>query len=108
MRTAPSHSETRHRDPRNAKAASKTDGAMPQMSDTVTISDGIPKGTPGMTHGLVSREVIADPIETVCQTAVWTACRWRWLRQQKGPMIAIARLNIPTIFVYGGTITGPR
>jgi dihydroxy-acid dehydratase len=81
-------------------------GAMPQTFGTITVSDGISMGTEGMKYSLVSREVIADSIETVCQAAsvdglvAIGACD----KNMPGAMIAIARLNIPSIFVYGGTI----
>ena len=80
-------------------------GAMPQMFGTITVSDGISMGTTGMKYSLVSREVIADSIETVCNAAsmdgviVIGACD----KNMPGAMIALARLNIPAIFVYGGT-----
>ena len=57
-----------------AEAALKAAGAMPQTFGTITISDGISMGTEGMKYSLVSREVIADSIETVCQGRAWTAC----------------------------------
>jgi dihydroxy-acid dehydratase len=81
-------------------------GAMPQTFGTITVSDGISMGTEGMKYSLVSREVIADSIETVCNAAsvdglmTIGACD----KNMPGAMIAIARLNIPSIFVYGGTI----
>lgn len=79
---------------------------MPQVFGTITVSDGISQGTEGMRYSLVSREVIADSIETVCQAqqvdglVVIGGCD----KNMPGAMIAIARLNIPSIFVYGGTI----
>lgn len=79
---------------------------MPQMFGTITVSDGISQGTEGMKYSLVSREIIADSIETVCQAAsvdgllAIGACD----KNMPGAMIAIARLNIPSIFIYGGTI----
>ena len=79
---------------------------MPQTFGTITVSDGISMGTEGMKYSLVSREVIADSIETVCQAQsadgllAIGACD----KNMPGAMIAIARLNIPSIFVYGGTI----
>ncbi|PSP00127.1 MAG: dihydroxy-acid dehydratase [Cyanobacteria bacterium QS_7_48_42] len=83
------------------------DGAgMPQMFGTITVSDGISMGTEGMKYSLVSREVIADSIETVSQAQSMDGvlaiggCD----KNMPGAMIAIARLNIPAIFVYGGTI----
>lgn len=81
-------------------------GTMPQIFGTITVSDGISQGTEGMKYSLVSREVIADSIETVCQAQsvdgllAIGACD----KNMPGAMIAIARLNIPAIFIYGGTI----
>jgi dihydroxy-acid dehydratase len=81
-------------------------GMMPQVFGTITVSDGISMGTEGMKYSLVSREVIADSIETVCQAQsvdgllAVGGCD----KNMPGAMIAIARLNIPAIFVYGGTI----
>ena len=58
-----------------AEAALRAAGAMPQVFGTITVSDGISMGTEGMKYSLVSREVIADSIETVVQRArAWTAC----------------------------------
>ena len=80
--------------------------AMPQIFGTITVSDGISMGTEGMKYSLVSREVIADSIETVCSAAevdglvAIGGCD----KNMPGAMMAIARLNIPSIFVYGGTI----
>ena len=79
---------------------------MPQTFGTITVSDGISMGTEGMKYSLVSREVIADSIETVCQAQAMDGlvaiggCD----KNMPGAMIAIARLNIPPVFVYGGTI----
>src|SRR6267142_523232 len=81
-------------------------GTMPQVFGTITVSDGISMGTEGMKYSLVSREVIADSIETVCQAQAVDGllavggCD----KNMPGAMIAIARMNIPSIFVYGGTI----
>jgi dihydroxy-acid dehydratase len=78
---------------------------MPQVFGTITVSDGISMGTKGMKYSLVSREVIADSIETVCNAQCMDGvlaiggCD----KNMPGAMIAIARLNIPAIFVYGGT-----
>jgi dihydroxy-acid dehydratase len=89
-----------------AMAALHLAGAMPQVFGTITVSDGISMGTEGMKYSLVSREVIADSIETVCQgqsmdgLVAIGGCD----KNMPGAMIAIARLNIPAIFVYGGTI----
>lgn len=80
--------------------------AMPQLFGTITISDGISMGTEGMKYSLVSREVIADSIETVCngQSMDGVLAIGGCDKNMPGAMIAIARLNIPAIFVYGGTI----
>jgi dihydroxy-acid dehydratase len=76
-------------------------GVMPQVFGTITVSDGISMGTEGMKYSLVSREVIADSIETVCDGVLAVGgCD----KNMPGAMIAIARLNIPAVFVYGGTI----
>ena len=89
-----------------AVAALRASGTMPQTFGTITVSDGISQGTEGMKYSLVSREVIADSIETVCQAqsvdglVAIGGCD----KNMPGAMIAIARLNIPSIFVYGGTI----
>lgn len=81
-------------------------GAMPQRFGTITISDGISMGTEGMKYSLVSREVIADSIETVCngQSLDGVLAIGGCDKNMPGAMIAIARMNIPAIFVYGGTI----
>src|SRR5437867_6207671 len=89
-----------------AEAALKAAGVMPQMFGTITVSDGISMGTVGMKYSLVSREVIADSIETACNAQCMDGllavggCD----KNMPGAMIAIARMNIPAIFVYGGTI----
>ncbi|HUO05433.1 MAG TPA: dihydroxy-acid dehydratase [Candidatus Binataceae bacterium] len=89
-----------------AEAAIRAAGAMPQMFGTITVSDGISMGTEGMKFSLVSREVIADSIETACNAQAMDGvvtvggCD----KNMPGAMIAIARMNIPAIFVYGGTI----
>jgi dihydroxy-acid dehydratase len=89
-----------------AVAALKSSGANPQLFGTPTISDGIGMGTEGMKYSLVSREVIADCIET-CVNGQWMdgvvvigGCD----KNMPGGMIAIARTNVPAIYVYGGTI----
>ncbi|MDR9404641.1 MAG: dihydroxy-acid dehydratase, partial [Halothece sp. Uz-M2-17] len=88
-----------------AEAAFKEAGAMPQMFGTITISDGISMGTEGMKYSLVSRDVIADSIETVCngQSMDGVLAIGGCDKNMPGAMIAMARLNIPSIFVYGGT-----
>jgi dihydroxy-acid dehydratase len=89
-----------------AEAAARSANAMPQIFGTITVSDGISMGTEGMKYSLVSREVIADSIETACNAqamdgvVVVGGCD----KNMPGAMIAIARMNIPAIFVYGGTI----
>ena len=89
-----------------AVAALKASGANPQLFGTPTISDGIGMGTEGMKYSLVSREVIADSIET-CVNGQWMdgvvvigGCD----KNMPGGMMAIARTNVPAIYVYGGTI----
>lgn len=84
----------------------KEAGAMPQMFGTITISDGISMGTEGMKYSLVSREVIADSIETACngQSMDGLLAIGGCDKNMPGAMLAIARMNVPAIFVYGGTI----
>jgi dihydroxy-acid dehydratase len=89
-----------------AIATIKQEGANPQVFGTPTISDGMSMGTEGMKYSLISREVIADCIETVVNG--------QWLdgcvviggcdKNMPGGMIALARTNVPGIYVYGGTI----
>lgn len=86
--------------------AIKEAGANPQVFGTPTISDGMSMGTEGMKFSLISREVIADCIET--------AVNGQWMdgcvviggcdKNMPGGMIAMARTNVPSIYVYGGTI----
>jgi dihydroxy-acid dehydratase len=89
-----------------AETSLRQAGAMPQLFGTITVSDGISMGTEGMKYSLVSREVIADAIETACSGQSMDAvlaiggCD----KNMPGAMIAMARMNIPAIFVYGGTI----
>ncbi|KVF76780.1 dihydroxy-acid dehydratase [Burkholderia diffusa] len=89
-----------------AVAAVKAADANPQIFGTPTISDGMSMGTEGMKYSLVSREVIADCIETCVQgqwmdgVVVVGGCD----KNMPGGMIALARLNVPGIYVYGGTI----
>ncbi len=91
---------------RRAEKAALDAGAMPQMFGTITVSDGISMGTEGMKYSLVSREVIADSIETACNAQSMDAllaiggCD----KNMPGAMLAMARMNVPSIFVYGGTI----
>jgi dihydroxy-acid dehydratase len=91
---------------KRAGEAIRAAGAMPQVFGTITVSDGIAMGTEGMKYSLVSREVIADSIETACNAQAMDGvltvggCD----KNMPGAMMAIARMNIPAIFVYGGTI----
>jgi dihydroxy-acid dehydratase len=91
---------------KRAEAGVRVAGAMPQMFGTITISDGISMGTEGMKYSLVSRDVIADSIETACngQSMDGVLAIGGCDKNMPGAMIAIARMNIPAIFVYGGTI----
>ncbi|MEL6159114.1 MAG: dihydroxy-acid dehydratase [Cyanobacteria bacterium J06623_5] len=88
------------------EAALREAGAMPAMFGTITISDGISMGTEGMKYSLVSREVIADSIETACtgQSMDGVLAIGGCDKNMPGAIIAIARMNIPAVFVYGGTI----
>ncbi|MGF6174673.1 dihydroxy-acid dehydratase [Ensifer sp. 4252] len=89
-----------------AVAAIKAAGANPQVFGTPTISDGMSMGTEGMKYSLVSREVIADCVETSVQgqwmdgVLVIGGCD----KNMPGGMIGILRANVPAIYVYGGTI----
>ncbi|KQY72747.1 MULTISPECIES: dihydroxy-acid dehydratase [Ensifer] len=89
-----------------AVAAIKAAGANPQIFGTPTISDGMSMGTEGMKYSLVSREVIADCVETSVQgqwmdgVLVLGGCD----KNMPGGMIGILRANVPAIYVYGGTI----
>ena len=89
-----------------AKSEIKRSNGMPQMFGTITVSDGISMGTEGMKCSLVSREVIADSIEAVCRGANMDAviCVGGCDKNMPGALIAMVRLDIPSIFVYGGTI----
>ncbi len=89
-----------------AEAAIHAAGAMPQIFGTITVSDGISMGTEGMKFSLVSREVIADSIETVvnAQRMDGILAVGGCDKNMPGALIAMARLDIPSIFVYGGTI----
>src|SRR6201996_2771681 len=81
-------------------------GSKPLIFNTITISDGISMGTQGMKYSLVSREVIADSIETVmgCELLDGLVAIGGCDKNMPGCMMAIARLNRPAVFVYGGTI----
>lgn len=81
-------------------------GGKAVVFNTITISDGISMGTEGMKYSLVSREVIADSIETVvgCQGFDGVVAIGGCDKNMPGCLIALARLNRPAVFVYGGTI----
>jgi len=89
-----------------AMTALKEAGAMPQVFGTPTVTDGIGMGTEGMKYSLVSREVIADSIETSVNGQLMDGvlavggCD----KNMPGAMMAMARMNVPAIFVYAGTI----
>ncbi len=89
-----------------AEAAIRQAGGMPQTFGTITVSDGISMGTEGMKYSLVSRDIIADSIEAVCsaQSVDGVLAVGGCDKNMPGAMIAIARMNIPAVFVYGGTI----
>jgi dihydroxy-acid dehydratase len=76
------------------------------LFNTITISDGISMGTLGMRYSLISREVIADSIETVvgCQSFDGVVAIGGCDKNMPGCIIGLARLNRPSIFVYGGSI----
>ncbi len=91
---------------REAAAGADAAGAKSIVFNTITVSDGISNGTPGMSYSLVSREVIADSIETVVGAEGFDGlvtiggCD----KNMPGCAMAMARLNRPSVFVYGGTI----
>lgn len=89
-----------------AKAGARAAGGAPLIFNTITVSDGISMGTAGMRYSLPSRDLIADSIETVVEGesldgfVAIGGCD----KNMPGCMMAIARLDLPSIFVYGGTI----
>src|SRR3569833_4174451 len=91
---------------REAVSGADAAGGKGVLFNTITVSDGISMGSPGMRYSLVSREVIADSIETVVGAAGMDGyvaiggCD----KNMPGALIAIARMNRPAVFVYGGTI----
>ncbi|MEO1325748.1 MAG: dihydroxy-acid dehydratase [Pseudomonadota bacterium] len=94
----------------SASGAAEANGK-PVQFNTISVSDGISMGTPGMRYSLVSREIIADSIEAVCAAQGFDGlvtiggCD----KNMPGCVIAMARLNRPSVFVYGGTIQpGPQ
>jgi dihydroxy-acid dehydratase len=86
--------------------AVKESGANPQVFGTPTISDGMSMGTEGMKYSLISREVIADCIETVVNGQWMDGCVviGGCDKNMPGGMIGMLRTNVPSIYVYGGTI----
>lgn len=91
---------------REAESGANAAGGKAIVFNTITISDGISMGTEGMKYSLVSREVIADSIETVvgCQGMDGFVAIGGCDKNMPGALIAMARLNRPSVFVYGGTI----
>ncbi|MFN5560299.1 MAG: dihydroxy-acid dehydratase [Opitutaceae bacterium] len=91
---------------REAEAGANAAGGKAIVFGTITISDGISMGTPGMRYSLVSREVIADSIETVAGAEGFDALVTIGGCDKNMPacVMAMARLNRPSVFVYGGTI----
>lgn len=91
---------------RQAEAGANAAGGKAVIFGTITISDGISMGTEGMKYSLVSREVIADSIETVmgCEGFDGLVAIGGCDKNMPGCLIAMARLNRPSVFVYGGTI----
>jgi len=89
-----------------AMDALKSAGAMPQVFGFPTVTDGIGMGTEGMKYSLVSREVIADSIEVAVQGQLMdgVVCVGGCDKNMPGSMMAMARINVPGIFVYAGTI----
>jgi dihydroxy-acid dehydratase len=89
-----------------AMAALKSAGAMPQVFGFPTVTDGIGMGTEGMKYSLVSREVIADSIEVAVQGQLMDGvlCVGGCDKNMPGSMMAMARIDVPGIFVYAGTI----
>ncbi|HUD48409.1 MAG TPA: dihydroxy-acid dehydratase [Candidatus Baltobacteraceae bacterium] len=91
---------------REAEAGANRAGAKAIIFNTITVSDGISMGSEGMKYSLVSREVIADSIETVvaCEGMDGFVAIGGCDKNMPGALMAIARLNRPAVFVYGGTI----
>jgi dihydroxy-acid dehydratase len=91
---------------RLAAAGAESAGAKAITFNTITVSDGISMGTPGMRYSLVSREVIADSIETVvgAQGFDGVVAIGGCDKNMPGCLMALARLDRPAVFVYGGTI----
>ena len=91
---------------RHAARGAEAAGAKPVTFNTITVSDGISMGTEGMKYSLVSREIIADSVEAVaaCEGFDGIVAIGGCDKNMPGCMIAIARLDRPAVFVYGGTI----
>ena len=91
---------------RKASDGAQEGGGKPLIFNTITVSDGISMGHEGMRYSLPSREVIADSIETVvgAERLDGLEAIGGCDKNMPGCMIAIGRLNIPAVFVYGGTI----
>lgn len=91
---------------REAEKGANAAGGKAIVFNTITISDGISMGTEGMKYSLVSREVIADSIETVvgCENLDGFVAIGGCDKNMPGCVMAMARLNRPSVFVYGGTI----
>jgi dihydroxy-acid dehydratase len=89
-----------------AEKGANSAGGKALIFNTITVSDGIANGTEGMKYSLVSREVIADSIETVagCEGFDAVVAVGGCDKNMPGCLIGMARLNRPAIFVYGGTI----
>lgn len=91
---------------RKAKAGARDAGGAPMIFNTITVSDGISMGTEGMRYSLPSRDLIADSIETVVggESLDGFVAIGGCDKNMPGCMMAIARMNLPAVFVYGGTI----
>lgn len=91
---------------REAKEGVRSGGGAPMIFNTITVADGIAMGHEGMRYSLPSREIIADSIETVvgAERLDGLVAIGGCDKNMPGCMIAIGRLNLPAIFVYGGTI----
>ncbi|RFU60029.1 dihydroxy-acid dehydratase [Bacillus sp. V59.32b] len=91
---------------RKAKSGAKEAGGAPMIFNTITVSDGISMGTEGMRYSLPSRDLIADSIETVVggESLDGFVAIGGCDKNMPGCMMAIARMNLPAVFVYGGTI----
>ena len=91
---------------REAKEGAKEGGGAPMIFNTITVADGIAMGHEGMRYSLPSREIIADSIETVmgAERLDGLVAIGGCDKNMPGCMIAIGRMNLPAVFVYGGTI----